>query len=215
MEEVHQRQQTTKTGIGRKTKMLLLIMLIAAGFAYFARPNNQRSVIKNPKDQAEQLTPVDLPQSGLLSKPSGQILNKDVGKLRIFLRAPLPSEKSSLPPTCSGDQKAWSPRNEKHYMVKLRDWQSNKVVTTAFIRSGEKVELIIPFGAYKLRYAAGNLWYGKSHLFGSKVKYEMTERSSSGQAAKFEFQRHKPGGDLGFYCSDGNLGSKAVTDDSP
>lgn len=215
LEEVRQRKQTKETGAQHKNKLLLLIALLAAGFTCFFHQNDQRQVFKGPKDQTEQLTPVELPQSGILSQSSEQILNKDVGKLRIFLRAPLSSEKSSLPPTCSSDQKFWSPSNDKHYWIELRDWQSNKVVTTAFIRAGEKIEILIPFGLYKLRYAVGTLWYGESQLFGSKVKYEMTDRFSSNHAAKFEFRRENPGGDLGFYCSNGNLGTKAIKDDSP
>ena len=212
LEEVQQRKQPKNKAVERhKVRMLLLIVLMVAGFAYVFRQGNLSLITNEPTTKP---TPVDLPPSGVLSQHHRQDLNSNMGRLRIFLRAPLPSETSSLPSTCSGDTKSWSPRNGKHYFITLLDWQSNQVVMTAFIRAGDKVELRVPFGSYKLRYTAGDQWYGEAHLFGSNVKYEMTEQFSPAQTAKFEFTREKRGGDMGFYCLNGNLGSKAVKDDT-
>jgi hypothetical protein len=84
---------------------------------------------------------------------------------------------------------------------------------TAFIRSGDMVEMFVPFGSYKLRYAAGTEWYGEKAKFGSEDMYEITKPFSS-ESAKFEFTQEKPGNELGFYCPNGNLGSKHIMKDS-
>jgi len=59
-----------------------------------------------------------------------------------------------------------------HYCVKVIHWSTNDLVTLIFIRNGEKVRTRLPFGSYKIKYATGETWYGKNHLFGPDTFYK-------------------------------------------
>lgn len=62
-----------------------------------------------------------------------------------------------------------------HYFVKLVDRFTGQTVVTIFIRSGSNVEVTVPSGSYKLRYAVGNKWYGEKDLFGPLASYNKSE----------------------------------------
>jgi hypothetical protein len=92
--------------------------------------------------------------------------------------APLPQNGSIQ--SCSS-QKGIAPlrivtRPGSHYFVKLVDWSSNQVVMTLFIHSGETVDVDVPLGAYKLKYAAGKEWQGEKNLFGPETLYNQAEK---------------------------------------
>ena len=42
---------------------------------------------------------------------------------------------------------------------------------TLFLRGGTPFQTQVPLGNYELRYAAGDTWYGETHLFGKNTKY--------------------------------------------
>lgn len=165
------------------------------------------SKLEEQINSISKLTPVALPKTGILKKHD---LNKyeNFGRLRIFLRAPLVNEKSTLPATC-GTQKILEMKNENHRFIELVDWKSDKIITTAFIRGGDMVEIFVPLGSYKLRYAVGTQWYGEEAMFGSEYMYEMTEGFSS-KTLRLDFTIKNPGGDIGAYCTNGNLGKKRI-----
>jgi len=58
-----------------------------------------------------------------------------------------------------------------HIYIKLVDTQSDAVVLTGLIRSSERLEMRVPLGSFRLRYAAGLDWYGKDKLFGNSTEY--------------------------------------------
>jgi hypothetical protein len=157
---------------------------------------------------SNQPTPIALPQSGV-SKQASSTPNKSLGRIRIFLRAPVPSDKSSFQQPAPDGKSSGNIRNGNHHFVEMLDWQSDTVVATAFIRSGDMVKLSVPFGSSKLRYAVGTEWYEEKAMFGSEDMYEMTKQSSL-ETLKFEITNETPGGDIGTYCSNGNLGKKRV-----
>lgn len=58
-----------------------------------------------------------------------------------------------------------------NYFIKVLDWNTSSTVLTAFIRSGETFETMLPIGVYEIRYASGQKWYGKPLLFGPNASY--------------------------------------------
>ncbi len=53
-----------------------------------------------------------------------------------------------------------------NYFIKLSNADTDEIVMTFFIRSGESLDTKIPLGIYNFRYAYGDLWYGDIYLFG-------------------------------------------------
>lgn len=76
------------------------------------------------------------------------------------------------------------------YYVKLVSPGSNVALAEYFIRPGERLDALAPLGTYELRYAAGQTWYGTTHLFGP-------ETSCSRADSQFEF-RETPDGYSGY-----------------
>jgi hypothetical protein len=215
-EEVHRRSQQKSNNTRQIMKTLLVIAGIVIGFVYLLRqcsaipPDPTPSPISSFPSKLTlkpKPTPMALPQTGMLKQPPRT--EAYMAQIRFFLRAPLPEEKSSLPATCSAEKTVGAFTTPNHHFIQLLDWQSDKVIATAFIRSGEMVEMRIPFGTYKFRYAVGTEWYGEKEMFGSDEIYEMTDRGSF-NTAKFEFSMKTPGSDIGAYCFNGNLGKKTV-----
>ena len=67
-----------------------------------------------------------------------------------------------------------------HYFVKIVDYYSNRNIASVFVRGGSSVDLDVPLGSYKLKYASGDTWYGNKYLFGPRTNYSMAEK-------KFDF----------------------------
>ncbi len=53
----------------------------------------------------------------------------------------------------------------------LEEWESRRTVLTVFVRGGQTVRFNVPLGSYRMKYAAGEKWYGESHLFGAGTVY--------------------------------------------
>jgi hypothetical protein len=74
---------------------------------------------------------------------------------------PLVSRASSLAPL------EIRTRDSTHaYYVKLVPAAGGDAVAEYFIKPGERLDALAPLGSYELRYAAGQTWYGSTHLFG-------------------------------------------------
>lgn len=58
-----------------------------------------------------------------------------------------------------------------HYYVKVTEAFTDEPVLTVFIRSGQTIEVDVPTGSYDLKYAIGDTWYGRQHLFGPETEY--------------------------------------------
>ena len=61
------------------------------------------------------------------------------------------------------------------YLVKLVSAYSRKPVMTVFVRGGNTVSTEAPLGAYEIKYASGEKWYGYKHLFGPDAGYSKAE----------------------------------------
>jgi hypothetical protein len=64
-----------------------------------------------------------------------------------------------------------------NYLVKLVNDDTNKTVMTIFVRSGSTVNVDVPLGNYKFKYASGIKWYGYKHLFGPDTSFNMADRT--------------------------------------
>lgn len=62
-----------------------------------------------------------------------------------------------------------------HYFVKLVDAGTGAAAFDVFVHGGRSVEVDIPDGKYEIRYACGERWFGREHLFGRKTRYSKAE----------------------------------------
>jgi DnaJ domain len=62
-----------------------------------------------------------------------------------------------------------------NYYVKVVDWERHVARLVFFVRSGQSVTVSVPTGAYELRYAAGEKWYGEEYLFGPETMYRRAD----------------------------------------
>ena len=69
-----------------------------------------------------------------------------------------------------------SRKTANHYYVKIVDWDTKKKICTVFIRAGQSVNLDLPLGIYRLRYATGERWYGTKFLFGPETTYNKADQ---------------------------------------
>jgi hypothetical protein len=69
-----------------------------------------------------------------------------------------------------------------NYYIKVVSVGNDRTVLTAFIRGGEHFETTLPVGTYKVRYAAGEKWYGAMLDFGLSAVYSSCDD-------RFDFQR--------------------------
>ena len=61
---------------------------------------------------------------------------------------------------------------KKNYLVKINRYHEDNVVATVFVQKGRRsAELLMPLGSYRLKYAAGDTWYGGRRYFGEDTIY--------------------------------------------
>ena len=209
--ELHERGYIKKKNPLLKIGLFLLVIPVTIGISHFSFQGNSedKATVNNVNNSSNEplLIPVALPNTGILKKYSFNN-TENFGRLRLFLRKPLKSEKSPLSADCGKNVRDIQ-NQDNHRFIELVDLQSDEIITSAFVRDGEMIEMFIPLGTYKLRYAIGNEWYGEKDMFGSEYMYEMTEQFSS-EAAKLEFTIENSGHEIGAYCSNGNLGQKRI-----
>lgn len=155
-EEVRSRQQSKQGKAFRQprkkyraaTRKLVLIVCCMFGFSYLLylfslSPSGQPrySDVDTAIDAQRRanLKPVPLPPSGVQKAVS--LPADSVGVLRFFLREPRPEDNSSLKNCDATETTTGQGKHKYHHYVEVIDWESNEVVTTAFIRSGDMVEL--------------------------------------------------------------------------
>jgi len=180
-------------------KIGITIVVIVAGVTLgkvIKEPLNKLTGMSSSADQASpkatpSLPPVALPRNGVLEDYSKVAdTGRTLGKLRIY----------SAPPQ-EPDETGWSSkcpevRNnallKKHYFVRVSDWKSNQMALTAFIRAGERIELKLPAGSYRIRYATGFEWYGEKHLFGEDTRYtQLMDKDIAKQPLKIELSQQR------------------------
>jgi RNase P subunit RPR2 len=94
-----------------------------------------------------------------------------------------------------------------HYFVKIVDWATDAPVMTVFVRSGQSVDVTVPLGSYKIKYANGCQWYGETYLFGPNTCYNMADK-------RFDFKEigdHVTGFTVELFLQpNGNLRTKKI-----
>lgn len=56
--------------------------------------------------------------------------------------------------------------NGADYYIKLVDVETNHDAMAFYVAGGKDLEVLVPLGSYKIRYAYGKIWRGEQHLFG-------------------------------------------------
>ncbi|WP_237712343.1 DUF4493 domain-containing protein [Pedosphaera parvula] len=78
--------------------------------------------------------------------------------------------------------------SDGHYVMKVQDWDTGEFVAKYFIRRGSTLSIELPLGAYKLKFASGDTWYGAEHLFGPTTSYSFVDEKmvfyQSGDSAR-------------------------------
>lgn len=62
-----------------------------------------------------------------------------------------------------------------NYLVKLEKISTGNNMLDVFIRGGSTIEIKVPLGIYRLKYAAGQTWYGYDHYFGPATRYSKAD----------------------------------------
>lgn len=62
-----------------------------------------------------------------------------------------------------------------NYLVKLEDISTGINILDVFIRGGSTVNIEVPLGTYRLKYAAGQTWYGYKYYFGPSTSYSKAD----------------------------------------
>ena len=69
------------------------------------------------------------------------------------------------------------PTNDgEHYYIKLIDNVTNDIVAAIFVRANDEIEVQVPVGSYKIKYATGKKWYGEKDLFGHNTSYYKSDK---------------------------------------
>jgi hypothetical protein len=205
--ELQQLKHRQRTQLQKKAGLILLIAIVLGGlYSIHAQvpdslPPRFAAVTPDPA-----VPPVPMPLSGMLTTAPQN--NQVLRPLRLFLSPPTSASDSTLKNKCPGESLL---KSDLSYLVKVVDWKSNQTVSTAFIRAGENVELNIPIGTYKLRFASGKTWYGEQHLFGTKTRYSEISDPATLLPLQFKLERNKNGWDFGLYRCD--LGGNTKTKD--
>lgn len=159
---------------------------------------------------------IALPRNGVLEDYSKRAdTGRTFGKLRIY----------SAPPQ-EPDQSRWSSKcpearnnallKKHHYFVRVSDWKSNQMVLTAFIQAGKRIELKLPTGSYRIRYATGFEWYGEKHLFGENTRYmQLMDKDIAKQPLKIELSQQQFWNIALFPCgTEGTMREEAIDPDN-
>jgi hypothetical protein len=138
-----QRSSARKRERSAAVRRLFLIPIIAGGlWLYFEvniAPSSSSAQTAAPFAQAR------LPQA--MARPLPGILSNQTGRVP---QAPLEIISSA----------------GQDYFVKLVDAATGQDAVTAYVYGGQRIEIEIPLGKYRMRYASGSTWRGAAHLFG-------------------------------------------------
>ena len=59
---------------------------------------------------------------------------------------------------------------ELHFVVRLRDWATDRPITTLFMTTGGYATTMLPVGAYRMTVASGEHWDGLARMFGAATR---------------------------------------------
>jgi putative lipoprotein len=90
---------------------------------------------------------------------------------------PLPETGATNKPNLYGDSPLQIKTNPgSHYWVKIVNaYNEQEEVVSYFIRGGETLDVNLPMGSYVVKYAYGDTWYGREHLFGENTGYSKAD----------------------------------------
>jgi len=66
---------------------------------------------------------------------------------------------------------------DRHYFVKITDYQTDRRIATAFVRGGDTTKISVPLGTFRLKYATGETWYGENLHFGPETIYSEADQA--------------------------------------
>lgn len=69
-------------------------------------------------------------------------------------------------------------RGADNYYVKLVDYYTDEDAVAVFVLGNSRIEVDVPLGVYRLRYASGTTWRGPSAYFGPSAMTTFSESSS-------------------------------------
>ena len=124
-----------------------IFLIIISGLGYFLLNQDQSS--PSTEVSEVQLPPVVSQQPGILWNKTGQ---RGSSPFRIVTN------------------------RDADYYVKLVDYSSNSEKLGIFVKGGQPLEIEVPAGSYKLKYAYGESWRGLNWLFGpdNHTKYQQS-----------------------------------------
>lgn len=169
----NQTSQASKND-GRRTDLssVLRILFFLGGAAalvwVWAKPDASQSTRSNTPQRSASTTESDYqPQSTLppvVARPSSGVLSNWTGRAP---QAPL--------------EIITSPGSD--YYVKLVEIETGYDAVAIYVHGGRRVQVDVPLGNYKIKYASGEVWRGFGHLFGPDG---MTSYSEAQSTFKFE-----------------------------
>ena len=172
------------------------------------RPNDPRA------EPSPSLPQILLPESGVLEDYSkATSTNKTLGRVKIYSAPSEESDESGLWSKCpEAKNKALL---KQHYLVRVSDWKSNQMVLTTFIKGGDKIDLKLPAGSYRIRYATGSEWYGEKYLFGKYTRYtQLMDKDVADQPLKVELTQQALWSIALFPCgTEGTMREKPIDPD--
>ncbi len=68
-------------------------------------------------------------------------------------------------------------QGQEHHFIKMEDFNTGKTILKIFVRARQKIEISIPLGNYKMKYAMGYKWYGEKDLFGRDTIYSQSDKN--------------------------------------
>jgi len=67
-----------------------------------------------------------------------------------------------------------APKDSAAYYVQLRNYNTDEIAVSGFVRPGSTCTLRLPKGDYYFVMASGSVWYGEENLFGDSTEYTKT-----------------------------------------
>lgn len=141
---------------------LALIVVIVGGAVYYAIATfDPASTTANKSDTTSQKSANEFLDEPAFNKP----------------RLRFPATGTVQPYTGQAGQAPLQIRTSSgaNYLVRLEDVSTGKDVMDVFVRGGTTVDVEVPLGTYQLKYASGQNWYGREHLFGPETAYNKAD----------------------------------------
>lgn len=164
--------------------VLLAIFVVVILFGNHDKGKSEKDLVQQSKKghvSENMLKPEPLPITGVISNTKSESL----------VTAPLKINTS----------------NGYNYFIKIKNIKTNKTVISAFINSGDSLDLRVPLGVYRVFYASGREWYGFENLFGEETIYNEANKDlnfqiQDGQISGYVLTLYK--------VSNGNLTTKNI-----